>query len=286
MYKFFKRIFFKLKEYMGPMKIKSGCIPDHPDNRDLKKELPFKLTANVDSFNLKKYLTCGILNQRNTSACTGYAGAYAMNILINRQLSLIGSKSKDISNFEFKSVSPTWIYYNARKIEGFSLKEDTGSTIRSIFKALKNPGSIDIGAMDCYYDVLSDPPKNIDSLPKYNINSYFRIFKDSSAVEIMQRVLDVEQLPIVCGIKLFQDQVNDSYYNGGILDYTNISNDRYIGGHAVCIIGYKHINDKLYFTIVNSWGSNYGDKGFCYLPSDVIQTDNVLDIWTFDKKYF
>jgi len=38
------------------------------------------------------------------------------------------------------------------------------------------------------------------------------------------------------------------------------------GGHAICIVGYNDETQE--FKIQNSWGSNYGDNGFVYVPYD------------------
>jgi len=40
--------------------------------------------------------------------------------------------------------------------------------------------------------------------------------------------------------------------------------DPYLGTHEICIVGYSH--DKQLFTMINSWGKNWGSDGFCYVP--------------------
>lgn len=49
---------------------------------------------------------------------------------------------------------------------------------------------------------------------------------------------------------------------------TNDPRDAFIGGHAVVIVGYDD-NKKIY-TIANSWGEGWADKGFCYIKYDYI----------------
>ena len=282
MLNFLKNIINKLFNFNKAkrLNIKAGCKQDLPDVRDFKKQLPTITCAHPKMFSLRKYIPGGILNQRQTSACTGYAGAYAMSILINRQMELTQK------TYKFKHVSPTYIYYNARKCEGFDTKVDDGSSLRSIMKALLDPGAIDISEMNESYNVTKEPPAITKTLPKYNISSYSRIEQNDKTIEIMQRTLDIEHLPIVCGIMLYEDLMYKAYYNGGIFDYTDITDDKCVGGHAVCICGYKTINDKLYFEIVNSWGGLQGENGFNYLPAETVLTDNVFDIWTLNKKYF
>jgi hypothetical protein len=42
----------------------------------------------------------------------------------------------------------------------------------------------------------------------------------------------------------------------------NTENDKFMGGHAMTVVGYD--DDNKYFIIRNSWGENWGDKGYCY----------------------
>lgn len=50
-----------------------------------------------------------------------------------------------------------------------------------------------------------------------------------------------------------------SYYRGGILDVPNCSNSP---THAVLLVGYGTENGKDYWTLKNSWGESWGERGF------------------------
>jgi GNAT superfamily N-acetyltransferase len=50
---------------------------------------------------------------------------------------------------------------------------------------------------------------------------------------------------------------------GGVIEIPE-EGDEIIGSHAVTIVGYD--DAKELFTFANSWGTNWGDKGFGYLP--------------------
>lgn len=52
-------------------------------------------------------------------------------------------------------------------------------------------------------------------------------------------------------------------------DDPNDPKDPYLGGHEVCIVGYT--KSKKLWTVLNSWGPNWGHKGFCYLPYAYIE---------------
>jgi C1A family cysteine protease len=52
-----------------------------------------------------------------------------------------------------------------------------------------------------------------------------------------------------------------------------------IGGHAVMAVGYD--DEKKHFIIQNSWGTEWGDKGFFYMPYDyAANSDLAADFWT------
>lgn len=279
-FSFFKSLFLNKS---CPLRVKAGLLPDKPDERDYRKTIPVKVGVPTKHFSLRKYIPAGILNQRDTGACSGYAAAQAMNILINRMLELSNKKEA----IKFINLSPTWLYYYARYYDGSGYQNDSGATLRSVVKALKDPGAIHISAMDQNYSVTKQPPENTQNLPKFSITEYARIFKDSTVIETMQRTLDTEHLPIICGVFLYKESIENSYYNNGIIKYDKVDNDTSIGGHALCIIGYRLIDNNLYFECVNSWGSLYGDNGFCYIPADIFKDNKYsMDIWTFDKKYF
>ena len=42
-------------------------------------------------------------------------------------------------------------------------------------------------------------------------------------------------------------------------------NDKILGGHAVLAVGYD--DNKKYFIIRNSWGEEWGDQGYFYMPT-------------------
>ena len=50
------------------------------------------------------------------------------------------------------------------------------------------------------------------------------------------------------------------------------------GGHAVMCVGYD--DKKQLFIVRNSWGTSWGDKGYFYMPYQVIQNTNMSsDFW-------
>jgi C1A family cysteine protease len=49
------------------------------------------------------------------------------------------------------------------------------------------------------------------------------------------------------------------------------SSSSYLGGHAMCIVGYEQSSSGLKFEILNSWGKDWGDGGFGWFTEDYIR---------------
>ena len=51
-----------------------------------------------------------------------------------------------------------------------------------------------------------------------------------------------------------------------------------MGGHAIAAVGYD--DDKEYFIVRNSWGTEWGDNGYCYIPYTYLLNKNLAnDFW-------
>ena len=86
-------------------------------------------------------------------------------------------------------------------------------------------------------------------------------------VQSIKRAL-VSKLPVVIGIMIYASFMTDDVGKTGIVPHPNLATERFIGGHALCCIGYD--DNKQSFIVLNSWGSIWGDKGVCYIPYSYI----------------
>ena len=50
----------------------------------------------------------------------------------------------------------------------------------------------------------------------------------------------------------------------GIVPMPDLKKEKLQGGHCMNIIGYD--DTKQLFICANSWGKNWGNAGFCYMP--------------------
>jgi C1A family cysteine protease len=67
--------------------------------------------------------------------------------------------------------------------------------------------------------------------------------------------------PLIATLKIYSDFIG---YAGGV--YAKSKDAEYLGGHAISIVGYD--DSKQAFIIRNSWGEEWGEKGFGYVAYD------------------
>ena len=59
---------------------------------------------------------------------------------------------------------------------------------------------------------------------------------------------------------------------------------RDLGGHAMLACGYSD-QDRV-FVVRNSWGADWGDQGYCYIPYDYLSDpDQTHDCWTLRRAH-
>jgi len=84
-------------------------------------------------------------------------------------------------------------------------------------------------------------------------------------------------LPVVVGLV-----VHESFYSAQVRKTGRIplptASDRTIDGHAMLCVGYDDAQQVL--IIRNSWGADWGDRGYCYLPYAATAQGLLRDCWT------
>jgi C1A family cysteine protease len=233
-------------------------VKDKIDSRDH----PYQLTNTEQSniVDLRQY--CSLIeNQGNLGSCTGNAIAGAIELLHKRQ-----NRTLDISRL--------FIYYYERLFIG-TINYDSGAYIRDGIKA-------------CY--TYGAPTEN---LWPYNI-SKFRTVPPKAAlldaakrkVTSYQRAADFNQVidaitsgyPVTIGFSVYSSFDSPTVAKTGIMPYPNVNKERLLGGHAVLLVGYNKNNNT--FIARNSWGTNWGDRGYFYMPFQVIQNTSMSsDFW-------
>lgn len=232
---------------------------DNEDRRDFiyNPEIVENKKAGTSSYFTLKNFGCKILNQQQTNSCTGHAGIAAMNIILSRFI-----KPED------HKLNPWFVYYYARKEDYSSTDIDSGATMRSLLKSLYK-----YGVYRCDMDSPYSKPKNINYDKCFHISNYYRCNNDISKIKY---ALESEKLPVLLCFKVYDNDIDDYYgYVGKNNKKTGLR-----GYHAICLTGYKYIDNELYFEFQNSWGRSWGDDGYGYLHENYLKSSDLCpDIW-------
>lgn len=88
--------------------------------------------------------------------------------------------------------------------------------------------------------------------------------------------------PFIFGLNLYSSFF-DPIFNilGGYMQEPDRENEKLVGAHCMMAVGYiKDYNGKEYLIVQNSWGTVWGDKGYCYIPLSYIMSNDSFDFWT------
>gem|GEM_PF-72691 len=256
---------------------------------------PIKLKEKVaehtlNYVNLREKLTSSVINQGLLNSCSACAIAVAAELyLIEDEQPFINENASNID------ASQMFIYYNERVAED---KVDLNAPvfirngIKSLFKngicseiswpypettlpksikEIVRTGTVaEISAAIAkvladnepeLHAAISEKPsaQAIKQAGKHIINRFCRLTIDDGLDELKLSLS--KGFPVIFGM-----MVPKSFYltpATGVMKMPAQDEVR-LGGHALLIVGY--CNDKQYFIVRNSWGEEFGDQGYCYMP--------------------
>lgn len=239
--------------------IKLGCKPDAPDNRDLLYK-PGATEHLPDIIDLRVYAPAPY-DQQSLGSCTGNAIAGNIQCLQKRE------------KIDLVMPSRLFIYYNERKIEG-TINTDSGASIRDGFKVIKELGYPDESLWP--YDIskfTDEPTPDVYKLASMHTVQYERVVQTPEAVEHCL----ASGFPITFGFVVYPDFMTSNMAATGLLSMP-LGNEASEGGHAVLAVGYDRRTRKI--LVRNSWGSDWGLKGYFWMPYDYILNPNLAyDLW-------
>jgi hypothetical protein len=217
-----------------------------------------KLPQAVD---LRPYLT-PIENQGDSNSCTANATAGAHEYLLKRLKGQAGD------------VSRLFIYYNARKLDD-AVGVDEGSYLQSCVGVLREYGACSEQTWPFDLDRILDVPH----ANAYDEATAFLIH-DAARVEVKLKAMRsclAEGYPFTFGLMLFESFQQAG--KTGLVPMPDIEQEKMDGGHAMLCVGYSDA-DRV-FIIRNSWGADWGDEGYCYIPYAYMTNPDLNgDCWT------
>ena len=238
---------------------KYGWKRDLPDHRDQKI---FFTETQCNDIDLRE--NCPeVYNQGKLGSCTANAIAFAY------EFDQIKQKEK-----EPFIPSRLFIYYNERENDG-TIESDCGSSLRSGIKVINNIGVCK--STDWPYDITQfniKPPSVLYEEAKNHRGIKYK--KIDQRISQLQMALK-SGYPIVFGISVYESFESLETYNTGVVSIPNID-EKMMGGHAISLVGFNE--KKRQFIFRNSWGNEWGDKGYGYIPYNYVTNPNLSgDFW-------
>eukprot|EP00446_Apocalathium_sp_SHHI-4_P029022 CAMPEP_0177237876 /NCGR_PEP_ID=MMETSP0367-20130122/46229_1 /TAXON_ID=447022 ORGANISM="Scrippsiella hangoei-like, Strain SHHI-4" /NCGR_SAMPLE_ID=MMETSP0367 /ASSEMBLY_ACC=CAM_ASM_000362 /LENGTH=289 /DNA_ID=CAMNT_0018688897 /DNA_START=64 /DNA_END=933 /DNA_ORIENTATION=+ len=243
---------------------KMGWQRDLPDFRDKILALPehnkSKLPPQVD---LRPAEHFEIYDQGHLGSCTANAIGAAFHYALVKE---------GITDFR---PSRLFIYYNERAMEG-SEGTDAGAMIRDGIKSVHKIGvcSESEWAYDIEKFTVQPPSSAYTQAANEKASEYARV---PQTLADMKACIN-EGFPFVFGFMVFSSFMTEQVKSSGYMTMPSLY-DSLLGGHAVTAFGYD--DEKKHFIIRNSWGEEWGDKGYFYMPYDYISHPLLVqDPWT------
>lgn len=226
--------------------------PDPPDLRDrMYSPTLSSLRAKVNAFAYDESTwTARVSNQGKRAACTGFALATMVKILVDQRYQ--GSDKHDPP--PKVKYSPLMLYAMARKYDDVPGEDPRiGSTIRGAMKAWHKHGACSEAAWG-NTDKPSDPRAWMSDAFQTPLGAYYRV-DHTSIPDLHAAIADT-------GVVLVSANIHSGWStpeaDGSINFNSSVTNE---GGHAFLIVGY----DEKGFWIQNSWNRTWGRNGFARL---------------------
>jgi C1A family cysteine protease len=241
-----------------------GWQPDLPDHRDFRYEAPRailkKLPTKVD---LRK-LCPPIYDQGDLGSCTANAIGAAFEFDLLKQ-----NRADDFT------PSRLFIYYNERVME-HSVNSDNGAAIRDGIKSVNKQGVCPEKMLPYIITRFAVKPNDAcyKEALKHQVLSYHRV---SRALNQMKGCL-ADGFPFVFGFTVYESFESPTIAKTGKLNLPK-KNEKVVGGHAVLAVGYDEPSKR--FIVRNSWGTDWGLKGYFSIPYGYLNEENLSDdFWT------
>jgi C1A family cysteine protease len=173
-------------------------------------------------------------------------------------------------------LSRLFLYYATRAAEG-TITEDAGAELRDVIKVGHQRGicAETVWPYDENRFADAPPPAAYAEAMTRLFTAYYSIDDNTRAKGVKTALAD--GLPVIFGFSVYDAFESDAVAVTGKVPIP-LPSDRPVGGHAVLAVGYDDgTNDVI---VRNSWGPNWGDKGYFRMPYDYIfDPTQANDFW-------
>ncbi|PGV81986.1 C1 family peptidase [Bacillus thuringiensis] len=251
------------------IEISLGAIPSPRDKRTLSMSMilpEFNTVSRVDY----EEVMAPVGRQGKDGTCVAFA-----------LVSILEYKTrKEHGDGSYKPLSQRYLFNECDKLDSFATcpsgNGERGTSIHAGLEVLYKTGVCEaefwpyIGCNPCLdSDCDIGKPKDGADLnaAKYKIKAYAQL----ENIVSIKRSLMIEG-PCIVGVRVYENWKTEEVERTGEIPMPPEGVDpKGIGGHALCVVGYN--DDTRMFKIKNSWGIEWGEKGYGSLPYDYMERE-------------
>jgi len=227
---------------------------DTPDSRD------HLFVPTIATLPVRVDLRAGcspIEDQGALGSCTGNAIAGIVEYMDRRAGKMI-------------DVSRLFIYYEERVLIN-TVNYDSGAYIRDGIKVVNKKGA----CLESVWPYMISRYRTKPSTAAYNdaLRRKANAYQKCANFTAVKQAL-AQGFPVVVGFDVYESFETQAVANTGVMPYPQ-AGEQLLGGHAVALVGYNDTTQR--FIARNSWGTGWGDRGYFYMPYQVIQNTNMSD---------
>jgi C1A family cysteine protease len=245
----------------GKYSVSYGWKRDSPDERDHYHTFSYD-THSVPNVDLRQKCS-PVYDQGKLGSCTANGIAFLYQYDEYRQ-----------SNTNMFMPSRLYIYYNEREMEG-TVNQDAGAEIRDGIKSINKLGVCD--ELLWPYDI-----SKFTNKPSVNCYNEGKKCKTVEYKRIEQSLFQLKKalesgFPVTFGFMVYESFESEEVANTGIMPYPK-KDEKILGGHCVAAVGYNDEDET--FIVRNSWGNEWGDSGYFYMPYKfLVNSSMASDFW-------
>jgi len=241
-----------------------GWIPDIPDQRDHLYAAPIEALKELPTqVDLRSHCP-PVYDQGQLGSCTANA--------IGAAVQFVRAKQGQKPDFP---PSRLFIYYNERAIEG-TVSSDSGAMIRDGIKSVAKQGACPESEWPYVISHFMEKPSAqcYTDAQKYKAVLYKRVIRNLNQ---MKGCL-AAGYPFVFGFTVYESFESQQVAQTGDMPMPG-PKEQILGGHAVLAVGYDDQHQR--FIVRNSWGPDWGAKGYFTMPYAYLTDSNLSDdFWT------
>lgn len=250
----------------------TGWLPDPPDGRDRAYKARRRVGAvyTPPSVDLRGALMPDVYWQDRIGSCGPMAVAAMAHYVRRKQgVATPGDRTDWVP-------SRLFLYYEARKLLG-RVTQDSGSTLRDNLRVVSALGLTKekLWPYDIARFAVEPPAIAYQKATKFQVLEYLRV-DNLSLAECLDCL--ASGYPFVIGITTYPSFRTPAVTASGIVPTPNPSRESPYGGHALMVCGYDQ--GRRAFLARNSWSSDWGIGGYCWIGFAYICTRMAADGWT------